>query len=73
MGETGQTRFVEPLIRLAWTEPNHHVRQAALASLARLVPPADQPPGLTRARGVPEAVEFWAAWWDDRRLNRTKL
>ena len=67
MGETGQTRFVEPLIRLAWTESNHHVREAALASLKRLVPPADQPKTLSAARNVAEAVEIWAAWWEDRR------
>jgi len=67
MGETGQTRFVEPLIRLAWTEQNHHVRQAALATLQKLVPPAEQPQRLGRAQTVPQAVEIWTAWWEDRR------
>lgn len=73
MGETGQTRFVEPLIRLAWTEPNHHVRQAALVNLKKLVPPAEQPSKLPVARSVPEAVEIWAAWWEDRQLKRARL
>ncbi len=66
MGDTGQTRFVEPLIRLAWTEPNHHVRQAALASLQKLVPQSEQPQALIRTRNVLEAVEIWATWWQDR-------
>ncbi len=73
MGETGQTRFVEPLIRLAWTEPNHHVRQAALVNLKKLVPPAEQPQKLQIARTVPEAVEIWAAWWEDRQVKRARL
>lgn len=73
MGETGQTRFVEPLIRLAWTEPNPHVRQAALGNLKKLVPPAEQPPGLPNAKSVPEAVEIWVGWWEDRKRQRSRL
>jgi HEAT repeat protein len=73
MGETGQTRFVEPLIRLAWTEQNHHVRQAALASLQRLVRAAEQPGGLVRAKTTAEAVEIWAGWWEDRQARRARL
>jgi HEAT repeat protein len=72
MGETGQTRFIEPLIRLAWTEPNHHVRQAALTNLAKLVPSAEQPPALARARSLAEAVEIWSAWWEDRQTKRAR-
>jgi HEAT repeat protein len=70
MGETGQTRFVEPLIRLAWTEQNHYVRQAALASLQKLVPPAERPQNLAQAKNVAEAVEIWASWWEDRKTKR---
>jgi HEAT repeat protein len=70
MGATGQTRFVEPLIRLAWTEPNHHLRQAALNSLLKLVPQAEQPKQLAKARNLPEAVEIWTAWWEDRQSRR---
>jgi HEAT repeat protein len=73
MGQTGQTRFVEPLIRLAWTEQNHHVRQAALASLQRLVRAAEQPGGLVRAKTTAEAVEIWAGWWEDRQARRARL
>jgi HEAT repeat protein len=72
MGETGQTRFIEPLIRLAWTEPNHHIRQAALTNLGKLVPPPEQPPALARARSVAEAVEIWATWWEDRQTKRAR-
>jgi HEAT repeat protein len=73
MGETGQTRFVEPLIRLAWTEQNHHVRLAALASLQRLVRTAEQPARLARAKSASEAVEIWTGWWEDRQAKRTRL
>jgi len=71
MGETGQTRFIEPLIRLAWTEQNHHVRQAALASLQKLVPSGERPPRLIQAGNIGEAVEIWASWWEDRKTKRT--
>ena len=67
MGESGQTRFVEPLIRLAWTEKSQHVRQAALGSLQKLVPATEQPARLSQAKNVSEAVEIWAAWWEDRK------
>ena len=73
MGETGQTRFVEPLIRLAWTEQNHYVRQAALASLQKLVPPAERPQNLAQAKNVAEAVEIWASWWEDRKNKRPSV
>jgi hypothetical protein len=72
MGETGQTRFIEPLIRLAWTEQNHHVRQAALASLQKLVPAESQPTGLIRAKSTAEAVEIWAGWWEDRLAKQAR-
>jgi hypothetical protein len=73
MGETGQTRFVETLIRLAWTEPNDRVRQAALASLQKLVPAAEHPKALPAAKSVPQAVEIWVAWWEDRQTRRARL
>ncbi|MBI3863412.1 MAG: HEAT repeat domain-containing protein, partial [Planctomycetia bacterium] len=70
MGESGQTRFVESLVRLVWTEPNQHVRQAALASLKKLVPAAEQPAKLPQARNATEAVEIWVAWWEDWQSRR---
>ncbi len=71
MGDTGQTRFVAPLIRLAWTEQNQHVRQAALASLQKLVAAAERPSRLGQARNIAEAVEIWASWWEDRKTKRS--
>jgi HEAT repeat protein len=71
MGESGQTRFVESLIRLIWTEQNAHVRQTALASLLKLVPAAEQPSRLPQAKTPAEAVEIWVAWWEDWQSRRT--
>ena len=66
LGTSGQTRFIGPLIRLAWTESQPHVRQAALDSLVKLVPEGEHPHRLKQARNPVEAVEIWTAWWEDR-------
>jgi len=70
LGASGQTRFIEPLIRLAWTESQPHVRQAALESLLKLVPEGEHPQRLKLARNPVEAVEIWTAWWEDRQHQR---
>lgn len=67
MGESGQTRFVEHLIRAAWTERQAAVRLAAIESLKQLVPPQDQPQGLATVQSVDAAVELWADWWNGGR------
>ncbi len=59
MGDSGQTRFVDPLVRLAWTESVPGVRQTALDTLQKLVPAEQQPRDLARARNAAEAVEMW--------------
>ena len=59
MGDSGQTRFVDPLVRLAWTESVPTVRKAALDTLQQLVPAEQQPRDLPRARNAAEAVEMW--------------
>jgi hypothetical protein len=63
MGDTGHSRFVEPLVRLAWTEPDHHVRQGAVAALERLVPVNQRPAGLANAKSLAETVSLWNDWW----------
>lgn len=67
MGESGQSRFIEPLIRLAWTESNQTVKHAAVSSLKQLVPPDERPPQLAQAAGIDRTVEVWVAWWETRR------
>jgi hypothetical protein len=37
------------------------------------IPPAEQPRALPGAKTVPEAVEIWAAWWEDRQMKRARL
>lgn len=71
MGESGQSRFVEHLMRVAWTESNQHVRRAAIGSLEQLVPPANRPQGSDPARNLDRSVELWVAWWDDQKRVRT--
>jgi hypothetical protein len=81
MGDTGQTRFIEPLIRLAWTEGNQNVKIAAVASLKKLVAPEEHPPGARQAPNLEYALQAWVAWWearqgrgpDDARVSRPVL
>src|SRR5690606_17194659 len=67
MGASGQTRFVEQLIRVAWTETNHTVRHAAVASLNQLVLPGDRPEGLADVQNFERTIELWATWWEERK------
>jgi HEAT repeat protein len=67
MGATGQTRFVEHLIRLAWTEQDAQVKRAILESLDQLVPADRRPVGLADQTGYDAKVKFWVLWWDQRR------
>ena len=62
MSETGQSQFVEPLIRAVWTESDPQVRSAGLSSLKRLVPPDQLPAGLAQASTPAAAAEVWNAW-----------
>lgn len=73
MGRSGQTRFIEPLIRLAWTERHPNVRQAAVTSLEQLVPAEEHPAQLQsrQPRNLEQTIEFWSRWWEDRRASET--
>ena len=66
MGETGQTRFVEPLIRLAWTEKHYNVKSAAAMALRQLVPADEHPAGLKEAQTLEQMVLLWVSWWESR-------
>jgi HEAT repeat protein len=66
MGQSGQARFVEPLLKLLWTEPADGVRLAILTSLETLVPVENQPPpptGLAAPPSIDDKVHLWTAWW----------
>ncbi|QDT28058.1 HEAT repeat protein [Gimesia panareensis] len=63
MGESGQTRFVEPLIQMAWTERNTSTLEEMLSSLDRLVPESDQPPELKTESRQTEQAKIWMNWW----------
>jgi len=67
LGETGDPRFLEPLIRWSWTEPADPVKQAILASLDQLTPVEDRPElpaGLAAPRTIDDKIKQWAAWWE---------
>lgn len=66
MGQTGQTRFIEPLIRLGWTEQNPNVRNAVVKSLEWLVPVENRPVVKDHAHNLQQTIEIWAAWWEDQ-------
>ena len=66
MGDTGQSRFVEKLIGVIWTESNYTVKLTALDSLRRLVAPADWPAGLSTTTDYQQQITLWASWWSTR-------
>lgn len=66
MGAVGHTRFVEPLLKMAWTEPDMHVKRAIVSSLEALVPPERQPAYSTGLAGFPsidDKIHTWITWW----------
>lgn len=70
MGDSGQARFVENLIRIAWTEKHPSVRQATCAALEKLVPPSQQPSGLKTARNEDQKIAVWGEWWGSHPAQR---
>lgn len=63
MGDSGQTRFVEPLVQLAWTERNQSTLKEIFSSLEKLVPASEQPADLTPQMKQSEQAEIWMNWW----------
>lgn len=63
MGSSGQTRFVEPLIQLAWTERNHSTLKEIFKSLEKLVPASEQPAELSPQIKHTEQAKIWMNWW----------
>lgn len=59
MGETGQSRFVQPLLDILWTESSPTVQSAGLTSLGHLVP-ADRHPRQDAASPYTERLQAWA-------------
>jgi len=72
MGQSGQRQFVEPLLKLLWTEPFDHVKQTILASLEELVPVENRsavPAGLAASSSIDDKIRYWAAWWTAARAG----
>lgn len=66
IGAVGHSRFVEPLLKMAWTEPDMHVKRAIVSSLEALVPPERQPAYSTGLAGFPsidDKIQTWITWW----------
>jgi hypothetical protein len=60
MGQSGQMRFVEPLVQLLWTESVPAIQTAGLESLAQLVP-TERHPVLPVNSEFTERVRAWAS------------
>lgn len=72
--QTGQPRFVEPLIEQLWTEKTDSVIVEILRTLEELVPPHDQPVFDTRL-GYPTRqmkIDAWAKWLADQKIRRSE-
>ncbi|MEX0726061.1 MAG: HEAT repeat domain-containing protein [Planctomycetaceae bacterium] len=63
MGESRQGRFIEPLVRLGWTESDAGVQQALLRSLLELVPEERRPEKLSPVLPAGDALKVWMEWW----------
>ena len=75
MGQTGQARFVEPLLKMLWTEPAESVKLAILTSLESLVPEENQPrqpTGLAAPPSIDDKIRLWTAWWAAARDPRRR-
>jgi HEAT repeat protein len=66
MGLSGQTRFVEHLVTLGWTEKNDQVRQAILTALDRLVPSENRPPAVGETTAWDAKIKCWVQWLERR-------
>tara|TARA_R110002111_G_scaffold262875_1_gene342523 strand:- start:77317 stop:80454 length:3138 start_codon:yes stop_codon:yes gene_type:complete len=63
MGDSGKTRFVEPLIQSAWTERNNSTLKEILSSLDKLVPASEKPANLNPELNYSEQAKIWMNWW----------
>ncbi len=68
MGQTGQAKFLEPLLRRSWTETDRGVQRALLKALDELAP-ADDRPGLAAESSISDKIREWARWWEQRQRN----
>lgn len=66
MGLSGQTRFVDHLVTLGWTERNDQVRHAILDALERLVPPENRPPAVGGMTAWDAKIKCWVQWLERR-------
>jgi len=64
MGNSGQTRFVETLTQLGWTEKHPSVQKALLQALEQLVPPVQRPSELRPELTPEKQLEVWVNWWN---------
>ena len=72
MGDSGYSRFVEPLIRASWTESHEGTKRTILTSLESLVAPTDRPDysaGLVGQTGIDDKLRSWVTWWESQRTR----
>ncbi len=70
MRHSGHGRFVEPLIRMSWTESSDVVKREILLALPALIPVEQQPTfssGLVATASIDDKIQSWVAWWDASR------
>lgn len=70
MARTGDPRFVDTLIRMAWTESADPVKLSILKSLDALTPVERRPAelvGLAVTASIDDKIKAWARWGDAQR------
>ena len=65
MAQSGQMRFVQHLIKMAWIETNDGVKRAIVESLDELVPPEKRPSGVYEESSYDGKIRLWNAWWQE--------
>jgi HEAT repeat protein len=73
MGLSGQSRFVDHLVTLGWTERNDQVRQAILGALERLVPPENRPPAVGGIPAWDAKIRNWVQWLERRNGSPARI
>ncbi|MFO0917372.1 MAG: HEAT repeat domain-containing protein [Planctomycetaceae bacterium] len=68
MGKTGQSRFVEPLVKQLWTETDPSVQGAILDALHQLTPIEEQA-GLAVESSISDKINHWTRWWEARQKS----
>ncbi len=68
ISELDDREFIEPLIRLGWTETDPQVQRVILQDLNQLIPSAEQP-DFSKAENYDDRIKVWSTWLEQSKLQ----